>query len=73
MIRLFFQNVDAMAGGRSSIVVFSCLLCLNPKRIYHFSVAGNIKVLLNKNIENLKSLQFDHNIMKMIKKNTNSG
>jgi len=25
-----------MAGGRSSSVVFSCLLCLNPKRICHF-------------------------------------
>jgi len=33
-----------------------------------FSVARNIKALLNKNIENLKSVQFDHNTMKMIKK-----
>lgn len=33
-----------------------------------FSVARNIKVLVNKNIENLKSVQFDHNIMKTIKK-----
>lgn len=32
-----------------------------------FSVARNLKILLNKNIENLKSLQFDYNLMKMIK------
>ena len=32
-----------------------------------FSVARNLKILLNKNIENLISLQFDYNLMKMIK------
>jgi transketolase C-terminal domain/subunit len=32
-----------------------------------FSVARNLKILLNKNIENLKSLQIDYNVMKMIK------
>jgi len=54
------------------LVVYSVLLQFPNyyvwiQRILPVSVARNLKILLNKNIENLKSLQFDYNLMKMIK------